>query len=66
MSDNNKCSHLTTLGLSLATLPLLGGLCVLRAIEEDLLSWGLDSEEIFRGDRLPLLNFPHSQEQDNP
>lgn len=66
MSDNNKCSHLTTLGLSLATLPLLGGLCVLKVIEEDLLNWGLDSEEIFRGDRLPLLNFPHSPDQDNP
>ncbi len=59
MSDNNKCSHLTTLGLSLATLPLLGGLYVLKTIEEDLLNWGVESEEIFRGDRLPLLNFPH-------
>lgn len=58
MNNENKCSHLTTLGLSLATLPLLGGLCLLKTIEEDLLNWGLDSEEIFRGDRLPLLNFP--------
>ncbi|MDJ0508663.1 MAG: hypothetical protein QNJ64_05340 [Crocosphaera sp.] len=65
MYQENKCSHLTTLGLSLATLPLLGGLCMLKAIEQDLLSWGVDSEEVFRGDRLPLLNFPHSQNQDN-
>ncbi|MGK7938636.1 MAG: hypothetical protein AB4062_00460 [Crocosphaera sp.] len=66
MSNENKCSHLTTVGLSLATLPLLGGLLMLKAIEEDLLSWGVESEEIFRGDRLPLLNFPQSQDQDNP
>ncbi len=58
MSDQNECSYLTTIGLSLATLPFLGGLLVMNAITQELLAWGENSEEIFRGDRLPLLNFP--------
>lgn len=66
MDNENKCSHLTTLGLSLATLPLLGGLWIIKTLEEDLLSWGVESEELFRGDRLPLLSFPQREDQDNP
>lgn len=47
--------------LSLATAPMLvalvGGHVVAKAVQE----LGLLSEEIFRGDRLPVLNFPHAK-----
>ena len=46
--------------LSLATCPFLVGLLGNKAINELLLEVGLYSEEIFRGDRLPMLNFPHN------
>ncbi|MDJ0661560.1 MAG: hypothetical protein QNJ42_19045 [Crocosphaera sp.] len=59
MNRQNEHLHSTTLGLSLATLPLLAGLVIMETIKEDWLVWGEESEEIFRGDRLPLLNFPH-------
>ncbi|MDJ0578493.1 hypothetical protein [Crocosphaera sp.] len=57
--NQNQCSHLTTMGLSVATLPVLVGLMMMKTVGQDLLEWGQESEEIFRGDRLPLLNFPH-------
>ncbi|NEP83606.1 MAG: hypothetical protein F6K17_11840 [Okeania sp. SIO3C4] len=44
--------------LSLATGPVLLGLLGNKAINELLPEIGLYSEEIFRGDRLPMLNFP--------
>jgi hypothetical protein len=40
------------------TLPMLLGLVGGKAIAEGLQSLGQASEEIFRGDRLPLLHFP--------
>ena len=50
--------------LSLATPPLLvvlvGGLVLKEAIQE----LGLLSEEIFRGDRLPVLHFPKTAQPD--
>ncbi|MGK7954709.1 MAG: hypothetical protein AB4063_05535 [Crocosphaera sp.] len=61
MNDQNNCSHLTTIGLSIATFPLLVGLVMMKTINQEGLVWGEESEEIFRGDRLPLLNFPHDQ-----
>lgn len=46
------------LWLSLATVPVLigvlGGRAILQAVQE----LGQLSEEVFRGDRLPLLTFP--------
>ncbi len=59
MNHQNQCPHLTTIGLSAATLPLLVGLMMMKSISQEWLDWGKESEEIFRGDRLPLLNFPH-------
>ncbi|MDJ0599807.1 MAG: hypothetical protein QNJ37_13305 [Crocosphaera sp.] len=61
MNDQNNCPHLTTIGLSMATLPLLVGLVMVKTMSQEWLVWGEESEEIFRGDRLPLLNFPHDQ-----
>ncbi len=48
--------------LSLAALPMLGGLLVASYAAEFVASIGVESEEVFRGSRLPLLNFPPSQE----
>jgi len=48
--------------LSLVTLPMLGGLVVAGAAAEFLASISIESEEVFRGSRLPVLNFPQSQE----
>ncbi|MGB3265883.1 MAG: hypothetical protein WBA89_18205 [Microcoleus sp.] len=47
--------------LSLAALPMLGGLLAAKAAAEFVGSIGSESEEVFRGSRLPLLNFPRSQ-----
>ncbi len=48
--------------LSLAALPMLGGLLAAKAAAEFVGSIGVESEEVFRGSRLPVLNFPQSQE----
>ncbi len=52
--------------LSLATLPLILGLLGAKNIYQALQSLGQASEEIFRGDRLPLLHHPESSSDDNP
>ncbi|MCL2923218.1 MAG: hypothetical protein MGF17_00925 [Trichodesmium sp. MAG_R04] len=46
--------------LCLATGPVLIALLGNKAINELLLEVGLYSEEVFRGDRLPILNFPQN------
>lgn len=48
--------------LSLVALPMLGGLVAAKAAAEFVASIGVESEEVFRGSRLPVLNFPQSQE----
>ncbi|MGI0487597.1 hypothetical protein ACN4EK_19315 [Pantanalinema rosaneae CENA516] len=48
------------LWLSLATIPVLMGVLGGRAILQTVQELGQLSEEIFRGDRLPLLTFPPS------
>ena len=47
--------------LGLAALPMLGGLLAAKAAAEFVGSIGSESEEVFRGSRLPVLNFPQSQ-----
>ncbi|NEQ37666.1 MAG: hypothetical protein F6K40_15900 [Okeania sp. SIO3I5] len=46
--------------LSWATGPVLLSLLGNKAMNELLSEIGLYSEEIFRGDRLPMLNFPQN------
>jgi hypothetical protein len=46
------------LWLSLAVSPFLLSYLGLSSINNWLIEVGKDSEEIFRGDRLPLLNIP--------
>lgn len=47
--------------LSAATVPLLAVLIAGRAVNEVMMSLSQVSEEVFRGDRLPILRFtqPH-------
>lgn len=46
--------------LSMATLPTMGALVMATAVKEIVIAVGLASEEVFRGDRLPLLKKPES------
>jgi hypothetical protein len=43
--------------LGLATLPVLAGLVGIHAIAQSIQELGVLSEEIFRGDRLPILDW---------
>ncbi|MBW4471335.1 MAG: hypothetical protein KME45_13150 [Stenomitos rutilans HA7619-LM2] len=51
--------------LSLATAPVLVALVGSHVVAKAVQELGLFSEEIFRGDRLPVLNFPN-ENQMNP
>ena len=44
--------------LSLAVVPVLFGLMAAHSLAENLRELGENSEELFRGERLPLLNLP--------
>ncbi|HEY9838297.1 MAG TPA: hypothetical protein V6D27_15510 [Vampirovibrionales bacterium] len=48
--------------ITLLTPPFLGALLGGKAVSQMLQSMGQASEEVFRGDRLPVLNFPHAEE----
>jgi hypothetical protein len=46
------------LSVSLASVPILSALITVHAVLNHLEQVGVGSEEIFRGDRLPVLPFP--------
>lgn len=50
----------TELLISLATGPMLLGVLGAQAVSSWLQAVGMSSEEVFRGDRLPVLHFPDS------
>ena len=56
-----------TLWLSLATIPLLLFLLSTKALFDLMQQFGLASEELFRGDRLPVINLfdPFGSETNN-
>jgi hypothetical protein len=54
----------TDLFVSLAVAPVLLGVLSMHAILSWLEEVGIASEEVFRGDRLPILHFPQSESQD--
>ncbi|PSF39055.1 hypothetical protein C7H19_03105 [Aphanothece hegewaldii CCALA 016] len=58
-----KKSTTTSFWLSLATSPFLLAYLGLRSVSEWLTEAGKNSEEVFRGDRLPVLNFPSKEDQ---
>ncbi|MDY6784620.1 MAG: hypothetical protein SW833_19095 [Cyanobacteriota bacterium] len=49
--------------LSLATIPVLFGMVAMRSLGIRLQDISQASEEIFRGDRLPLLHFHESESE---
>ncbi len=57
-SANVKSLLAPSLLLSFATVPLLVGLVGAKALAEAVRELGLLSEDLFRGDRLPILNVP--------
>ena len=48
--------------LSLATAPLVVGLVGSRLVSNFILELSESSEEVLRGDRLPVLHFPETEE----
>ncbi|HAC65393.1 MAG TPA: hypothetical protein DCF68_18155 [Cyanothece sp. UBA12306] len=61
MSKFEQSSNCGATYLSLATIPLLGVVLVAQSLVEAMMELGEASEEVFRGDRLPILNFPDSE-----
>ncbi len=49
--------------VSIATVPTLAAIIALQAVLQQVQALANNSEEIFRGDRLPLLPFPEPSEQ---
>lgn len=47
--------------LQISTVPVLAALVVGKAVAETMQTIGQSSEEIFRGDRLPILPFPSEE-----
>ena len=56
-----KNSQQSTVLLSLATTPLLGGVILAKVLQQNLIELGKSTEEVFRGERLPLLDFPEPE-----
>jgi len=50
--------------LSVATVPLLGGLVAGRVVAELVMGLSQASEEVFRGDRLPILRFTSTHQSE--
>lgn len=48
--------------LGVITVPVLGGLVGARSLQQTLIELGKASEELFRGDRLPILQFEQQKE----
>ena len=49
---------MSSLVIAVTTIPVLGLILVTRGVAQATLEVGQLSEEIFRGDRLPILTFP--------
>ena len=57
MKTNNSTDPLAVLGLSIATSPFIFSVLCLYFLGEFMTEFGKASEEIFRSERLPTLNF---------
>ena len=69
MSALERDTFPVQLVLSLVTLPFIGSLLLAEELTKGSIELGKLSEEIFRGDRLPILTFPdspHPPPADNP
>ncbi len=58
MKSNNTSCLFSLLGLSLATSPFILTILAAHILSELMAELGKVSEEIFRPERLPILNFP--------
>ena len=54
----NSCLAYSLLGISLGSASVLSAIVLVHTAVEHLERLGMGSEEIFRGDRLPILPFP--------
>lgn len=57
-----KNTQQSTILLSLATAPLLIAVVTAKALQQNLIELGKTTEEVFRGERLPLLDFPQENQ----
>ncbi|MCU0537046.1 MAG: hypothetical protein MUD14_24435 [Hydrococcus sp. Prado102] len=63
MNTSHKSNSHSNLWLALATSPFLVGILAARSLSQTLTDIGQASEEILRGDRLPILKFPDREEK---
>lgn len=61
VNKSNQSPNPSEVMLSLATAPFLGGLLIGQAFIQVLIESGEASEEMFRGDRLPVLHLSPSE-----
>ena len=61
LNNSAKCPISNSLLLSIATVPLIVSLNILDSLNQNLIELGQASEEVFRGSRLPMLNFSDAQ-----
>ncbi|MEC4985005.1 MAG: hypothetical protein SAJ37_19240 [Oscillatoria sp. PMC 1068.18] len=59
--SNSKSPLQLEIYLSLTAVPFLLSMMAVRGFTQALTDLGIASEEIFRGEILPVLNFPHSE-----
>ena len=59
MKPSNPTDLISFLGLSIATSPFIFSILFLYLLTEFMTEFGKASEEIFRSERLPILNFPN-------
>lgn len=64
MDNNHQFPLPSTICLSLVTAPFILGTIAVSSLLTTLIELGEASEEIFRGDRLPLLNIPKIEDDD--
>jgi hypothetical protein len=63
VDKKNYSSIPSVVWLSVATVPFLTSLVALHSLSKTILEISQASEELFRGDRLPILHVPKSQQQ---
>lgn len=63
-SNHHKLPIKPEILLSLATGPFLLGLVTVRSCGSLLGELGQATEEVFRGERLPVLHFPHTKTEE--
>lgn len=60
MKSNSPNYLMSFLGLSIATSPFIFSILCLYCLTKLMAEFGRASEEIFRAERLPTLNFPNT------